>query len=119
MTHLKYLLSEASQGRYGKEKAEQIRMTAKNSIGTCMPAKSLELKHTLRLIEELNQEIKEIECGINAIMEEINSPITIIPGISLRMGAMILAEVGDFSQFSSPDKLLAYAGISPYINLVN
>ena len=29
------------------------------------------------------------------------------------MGAMILAEVGDFNNFSSPDKLLAYAGLSP------
>ena len=29
------------------------------------------------------------------------------------MGAMILAEVGDFSRFDSADKLLAYAGMSP------
>ena len=30
-----------------------------------------------------------------------------------RMAAMILAEVGDFTRFDSPDKLLAYAGMSP------
>ena len=35
------------------------------------------------------------------------------PGIGNRMGAMILAEVGDFSNFDSPDKILAYAGLSP------
>ena len=29
------------------------------------------------------------------------------------MGAMIIAEIGDFSQFDSPDKILAYAGMSP------
>ena len=29
------------------------------------------------------------------------------------MAAMILAEVGDFSRFDSPDKLLAYAEMSP------
>ena len=29
------------------------------------------------------------------------------------MGAMILAEVGDFSNFDSADKVLAYAGLSP------
>ena len=40
-------------------------------------------------------------------------PILTIPGISYRMGAMILAEIGDFSRFDSPDKLLAYAGLSP------
>ena len=30
-----------------------------------------------------------------------------------RMAAVIIAEVGDFKRFSSPDKLLAYAGLSP------
>ena len=31
----------------------------------------------------------------------------IIPGISYRMGAMILAEIVDFSLFDSPDSILA------------
>ena len=26
---------------------------------------------------------------------------------------MIIAEIGDFSRFDSPDKILAYAGFSP------
>ena len=47
------------------------------------------------------------------MMGTLHSPITTIPGIGLRMGAMILAEIGDFSRFDSPDKLLAYAGLSP------
>ena len=78
-----------------------------------MPAKSLELQHTIRLIRELDAEIEEIEAAIQAIMDELHSPITTVPGIGSRMGAMILAEVGDFSRFDSPDKLLAYAGMSP------
>ena len=78
-----------------------------------MPAKSLELKHTIRLIGELDAEIEEIEKEINSIMDAVHSPITTIPGIGNRMGAMILAEVGDFSNFDSPDKILAYAGLSP------
>lgn len=48
-------------------------------------------------------------------METLHSPITTIPGMGLRMGAMILAEVGDFSRFDYPDKVLAYAGLSPSI----
>ena len=78
-----------------------------------MPAKSLELQHTIRLIQELDAEIEEIETAIRAIMDELHSPITSIPGIGYRMGAMILAETGDLSRFDSPDKLLAYAGMSP------
>ena len=43
----------------------------------------------------------------------LQTPITTIPGIGIRMGSMILAEVGDFSNFESADKILAYAGLSP------
>ena len=113
LTRLTNLLHEASKGRYGREKAVEIRDAARNSIGSDMPAKSLELKHTIRLVGELDAEIDEIEKEINFIMDEIHSPITTIPGIGSRMAAMILAEVGDFSNFDSPDKILAYAGLSP------
>ena len=113
LTMLENLLSKASNGRYGKDAAVLFRETARNSIGSHMPAKSLELKHTIKLIRELTSEINEIETEINSIMDEINSPILTIPGISYRMGAMIIAEIGDFSRFDSSDKILAYAGMSP------
>ena len=114
LTKLSNLLSQASKGRYGKETAILFRETARSSIGSVMPAKSLELKHTIKLIQELTAEIDEIEAAIKQIMdEEIHSPILTIPGISYRMGAMILAEIGDFSRFDSADQILAYAGMSP------
>ena len=113
LTRLKTLLAEASRGRYGRDMAVEIRNVARCSVGSRMPAKSLELQHTIRLIRELDIDIEEIETAIQAIMDELHSPITTIPGIGCRMGAMILAEVGDFSRFDSPDKLLAYAGMSP------
>lgn len=113
LTHFKAVLSDASKGRYEREKAVEIREAARRSIGSAMPAKSLELQHTIRLIRELDQEIEEIEASIKAIMDQMSSPLLTIPGISYRMGAMILAEIGDFSRFDSPDKILAYAGLSP------
>ena len=113
LTRLTNLLSESSKGRYGKDTAVIFREAARNSIGSNMPVKSLELKHTIKLIRELTSEIDEIENEIKIIMDEINSPILSIPGINYRMGAMILAEIGDFSRFDSPDKILAYAGMSP------
>ena len=113
LTRLKTLLETASKGRYKRDMALEIRDAARNSIGSRMPAKSLELQHTIRLIRELDAEIAEIEEQIQSIMEELHSPITTIPGLGFRMAAMILAEVGDFSRFDSPDKLLAYAGMSP------
>ncbi len=113
LTHLKTMLYEASKGHYGRDRAIELRDAARNSIGSCMPAKSLELKHTIQLIQVLDAEIEEIETEIETLMEQIQSPITSIPGIGTRMGAMILAEVGDFSKFDSADKVLAYAGLSP------
>lgn len=113
ITKLTNLLYEASKGKYKRDTAIRFREAARNSIGSVMPAKSLELKHTIKLIFELDSEIKEIENVINSIMDKLNSPILSIPGISYRMGAMIIAEIGDFDNFSSPDKILAYAGLSP------
>ena len=113
ITKLTNLLYEASKGKYKRDTAIRFREAARNSIGSVMPAKSLELKHTIKLIFELDSENKEIENVINSIMDKLNSPILSIPGISYRMGAMIIAEIGDFDNFSSPDKILAYAGLSP------
>ena len=113
LTHLTSLLYSTSRGHYGRDKAIQIRDAARNSIGVYMPAKALELKHTIKLISELDNEISEIEEAIQAIMDKINSPITSIPGIGTNMAAMIIAEIGDFDNFDSPDKILAFAGLSP------
>lgn len=113
LTRLTNLLSKASKGHYNRETAIKIREAAKNSIGSNMPAKSLELKHTIKLIRALTIDIDEIEAEISKMMDKIASPITTIPGIGNNMGAMIISEIGDFSRFSSPDKILAYAGYSP------
>lgn len=113
LTKLANLLSKSSKGRYGKELAIQIRNAARSSIGTYSPVKSMELRHTIKLIQEMTAEIAEIDSEIKSLMDEIDSPILTIPGIGQRMGAMILAEIGDFSSFDSPDKILAYSGMSP------
>ena len=113
LTRLSNLLETSSKGHYHKDTATIFREAARTSIGSSMPTKSLELKHTIKLIRELDSEIEEIENEIKIIMKGINSPILSIPGINYRMGAMIIAEIGDFSRFDSPDKILAYAGLSP------
>ena len=113
LTRLTNLLVTASRGHYGRDKAVEIRETARRSIGSVLPAKSLELRHTIQLIRILDSEIDEVEAEIRAMMGQIHTPITSVPGIGVFMAAMILAEVGDFSDFDSPDKVLAYAGMSP------
>lgn len=42
--------------------------------------------------------------------------ITTIPGISTVTAATILGEIGDISRFSSPTKLVAYAGLDATVH---
>ena len=60
LTRLKNLLETASWSRYGREKAIELRNAAQASIGSVMPSKSMELRHTISLIEVLTDEIDEI-----------------------------------------------------------
>ena len=113
LTHLTNLLETASRGSYGRDKAIAIRDAARNSIGSVSNSKSMELQHTIHLIKEMNKEIIDIEREINKLMPSGNTKITTIPGIGYRMGAMILAEIGDFDRFVNPDQILAFAGLSP------
>lgn len=46
-------------------------------------------------------------------MDAVDSPILSVPGIGMNIGAIILAEIGDFSRFENLDKILAFAGCSP------
>ena len=113
LTRLTNLLRTASRGRYTRDTAIRFRDAARSSIGSVMPAKSLELRHTINLIGELSSEIDEIETEIKHMVDNMGTTILTIPGISYTTAASILAEVGDFSHFESPDKVLAFAGMSP------
>ena len=113
LTRLTHLLYDTSKGHYNKDTAIRFRDAARSSIGSVMPAKSLELRHTIKLIGELTAEINEIEAEIKRIVDGLETTLLTIPGIGYSTAASILAEIGDFSNFASPDKILAFAGMSP------
>lgn len=107
------LLRKASRGRFGRAKAEHLKKLAHNSIGNPSPARALELKMLLERIDLLSEQIAEYDKEIKAIMDQIDSPILSIPGISYTLGSVIVAEIGNISRFPSPAKLLAFAGLEP------
>jgi len=115
LTRLTNLLSDNSHGRYGREKALEIRNLATGSIGLDSRAAGFELRQTIRLIQGLQEEIDELEKEIKAIMLEVDSPILSIPGIGFVLGAIILAEIGNIENFDNPAKLLKYAGLEPSV----
>ncbi len=54
----------------------------------CYACQSLELKHAIALIGELDSEIEETEKEISSIMDAVHSHITTVPGISNQSGQL-------------------------------
>ena len=115
LTHLTALLSSASKGHYSRDKAIEIRDAARASIGIKSVVKELELQQTIELIQIYQQQIEAVEEQINNLMDEIDSPITSIPGIANRMAAVILAETNNFQDFERAEQVLAFAGLEPSV----
>lgn len=115
LTRLTGVLHRNSQGRFGKDKAIELRDLARQSIGSDSPALTMELQQTIRMIKAIGAEIDLIEHEIEKIVLEINPPFLQIKGIGYRLAAIILAEVGNFRRFLDPNKLQAYAGLDPSV----
>jgi transposase len=113
LTKLTNVLRNNSNGRYGRERAMLIKKTAAASIGSDSRALSFELSQILLFIDMYANEISKIYAQIKVIMDDMQSPILSVPGISYGLGSVILAEIGDITRFESPSKLLAFAGLEP------
>lgn len=55
------LLSKASKGHFSLEKAQKLKELAKSSIGVNNSSLSIQIKHSLKQIELLDDQIKEID----------------------------------------------------------
>ena len=115
LTHLTALLSSASKGHYGRDKAIEIREQARASIGIKSTVKELELQQTIELIRIFQRQIEAVEEKIDELMDDIDSPITSIPGIANRMAAVIIAETNNFQDFDRAEQVLAFAGLEPSV----
>ena len=113
LKHLTAILEKYSKGKYSRNKAVEIRELAKTSIGTNSGSLSFELKQIIQTILFLQSQIDEIDKALKKLIDELDSPIMSIPGISYVTAAFILAEIGDINDFESPAKLQAFAGLDP------
>lgn len=84
------------------------------------------LKANISMIKTLTQSLEGALKAIHQLLEQDSSKdmpllsLTIailcsIPGIGVLTAATMVAEIGDFSAFSKPDKLAAYFGIDPSV----
>lgn len=111
------LLSNASRGRFGQDKAEAIIEHARRSVGVTLFANSarIQIRCLLGQLNLLEQQTQEIDQSIEDLMNQLPQHITSIPGVGPVTGAAILAEIGDIHRFEAPEKLVAYAGIDPIV----
>ena len=107
------LLEKASHGRFGKEKAEQLKAAAASSFGVSFAkdAFAFQIRQLIEQLEFLEGQITELEEQISSLLKQTGSYITTIPGIGDTLGAIILSEIGDIHRFDAPNKLVAFAGL--------
>ena len=70
------------------------------------------LKKLLKAIHQLIADNMSKDIPMMSLTLEL---LQSIPGIGLLTAATIIAEIGDFSAFSKPGKLVAYFGIDPSV----
>lgn len=92
-----------------------IRALAQKSVGVSNSAISIQITQTISQIELLDSQLKNVDSEMTEIVKFHDSVIMTIPGIGYINGGMILGEIGDIHRFSSPGKLLAYAGLDPSV----
>ena len=109
------LLYNNSKGKYTYDDASRLKNLAKDSVGLDNPSIDLQIKCLITQLRLYKEQIKDIDFGIETLMEIINSKIITIPGIGYNLGAMIISEIGDIKRFSNPSKLLAFAGLDPVV----
>lgn len=116
MTHLASLLTRTSHGHFNKETARNLRVLAQKSVGINDSTLSIQITQTIAQIELLDSQLFHTELEIANLVTCLHSVIMTIPGIGSTNGGMILGEIGDIHRFSTPNKLLAFAGLDPSVH---
>jgi transposase len=99
-----------------KKNADKIKVSIENNLDS---SQIFLIESNLELIGSVQNKIDRIDADLNRRMIAKLSDLKIamsIPGIQFTSAATILAEIGDYRNFSSPEKLASYFGIVPFVN---
>lgn len=109
------LLHKASHGRYSKDKAIELKELCLKTVGIQRDSLGFQIQQAIEQIELYTKQIEEIKQTIEMVVLSLNSPIMSIPGMGPIQAAIILSSIKDITLFSSPCKVLAYAGLDPKV----
>ncbi len=104
-----------SNGRFSYVKFIKLKELARNSIGYHDSNSDLLISTYVSIYKDFTSKIDPLDKQISTIIKELNPRMLTIPGIGEISAASILSEFEDISNFSSPNKMLAFAGLEPSI----
>ena len=108
-------IRKLSHGKFTYSHFAKLKELAKNSIGYHDDNSDLLISTYVSIINGFNNKIDPIDKQISTIIKELNPKMLSIPGLGEISAATILSEYGDIKNFSSPNKMLAFAGLEPSI----
>ena len=108
-------LRKISHGRFTYAKFIKLKELAKNTVGYHDDSTDLLISTYISIYNDFNNQIDPIDKQISTIIKELNPRMLSIPGLGEISAASILSEYGDITKFSSPNKMLAFAGLEPSI----
>ena len=109
-------LRKLSRGKFTYAKFTKLKELAKNSVGFYNENTDLLISTYVSIYNDFNNKIDPINKQISTIIKELNPKMLSIPGLGEISAATILSEYGDIKNFSTPNKMLAFAGLDPSIN---
>ena len=109
-------IRKISRGKFTYAKFSKLKELAKNSVGFHNENTDLLISTYISIYNDFNSKIEPIDKQISTIVNVLNPRMLSIPGIGEISAATILSEYGDIKNFSSPNKMLAFAGLDPSIN---
>ncbi len=108
-------IRKVSHGRFTYAKFAKLKELAKSTVGFHDENTDLLISTYVSIYNELSNKIDPLDKQISTIIKELNPRMLSIPGIGQISAAVILSEYGEISKFSSPNKMLAFAGLEPSI----
>lgn len=106
-------IRSVSYGKFSVDDYLKLKSIAKSTVGHTNEALLFKLSISLQQYAFTDSTITDLEKKIEEIVLQIDPPLLSVPGIGVNTAAVLLAEFGDFSRFSGPEKMLAFAGLEP------
>ncbi len=102
------LLRSRSKGKFTTADFAQLKLLAKNTVGSPSAFLLSEMNIILDIYSQMDAKVQELEEQIISLVNDMNPPMLSIPGIGHMSAAVILSEFGDFNNFKNASKLLSF-----------